>query len=111
MKEYKITFTGSVSVGKTTLVKALSELPKFKGYHIATERSKYLNDLGIKKENLVAKGYGETSPIAPNTLPNGKPDLKGMQQNRRVEMKIVKQFYIFYENNLLNIFIFFMFYK
>lgn len=45
---------------------------------------------GIKKENLVAKGYGETSPIAPNTLPNGKPDLKGMQQNRRVEMKIVK---------------------
>lgn len=45
---------------------------------------------GIKKENLVAKGYGETAPIAPNTLPNGKPDLKGMQQNRRVEMKIVK---------------------
>lgn len=45
---------------------------------------------GAKKQNLVAKGYGETMPIAPNTLDNGKPDLKGMQQNRRVEMKIVK---------------------
>ncbi len=45
---------------------------------------------GIKKESLVAKGYGETAPIAPNTLPNGKPDVKGMQQNRRVELKIVK---------------------
>ena len=45
---------------------------------------------GIDKTKLVAKGYGKTMPIAPNTLPNGKPDLKGMQQNRRVEMKIVK---------------------
>jgi len=45
---------------------------------------------GIKKENLVAKGYGETVPIASNTLPDGKPNLKGMQQNRRVEFKIVK---------------------
>ena len=45
---------------------------------------------GIDKTKLIAKGYGETAPIAPNALPNGKPDVKGMQQNRRVEMKIVK---------------------
>ena len=45
---------------------------------------------GIDKTKLIAKGYGKTQPIAPNTLPNGKPDVKGMQQNRRVEMKIVK---------------------
>lgn len=45
---------------------------------------------GIKAQYLVAKGYGETSPVAPNTLPNGKPDLKGMQLNRRVEMKIIE---------------------
>ncbi len=38
---------GTVSVGKTTLVKALAELPEFKDYKIATERSKYLRDLGI----------------------------------------------------------------
>ncbi|MGZ4117307.1 MAG: OmpA family protein [Bacteroidia bacterium] len=44
---------------------------------------------GINAKYLVAKGYGETMPIAPNLLPNGKPDLKGMQLNRRVELKII----------------------
>jgi nicotinamide riboside kinase len=43
----RIGLTGSMSVGKTTLVKALAELPEFKDYHITTERSKYLRDLGI----------------------------------------------------------------
>ena len=43
----RIGFAGTMSVGKTTLVKALSELPEFKDYFIATERSKYLRDLGI----------------------------------------------------------------
>ena len=36
-----------MSVGKTTLVNALKEIPQFKDYAIATERSKYLNSLGI----------------------------------------------------------------
>lgn len=43
----KIGFAGTMSVGKTTLVKALAELPEFKNYFVATERSKYLRDLGI----------------------------------------------------------------
>jgi GTPase SAR1 family protein len=43
----KIGFCGTVSVGKTTLVNALKELPEFKDYTFATERSKYLRDLGI----------------------------------------------------------------
>lgn len=43
----KIGLCGTMSVGKTTLVKALSQLPEFKDYFIATERSKYLRDLGI----------------------------------------------------------------
>ena len=43
----KIGLAGTMSVGKTTLVKALSELPQFKDYFVATERSKYLRDLGI----------------------------------------------------------------
>jgi deoxyadenosine/deoxycytidine kinase len=43
----KIGFTGTVSVGKTTLVNSLKELPEFKHYDFATERSKYLRDLGI----------------------------------------------------------------
>lgn len=44
---------------------------------------------GINKKSLIAKGYGKDMPIAPNKLPNGKPNLKGMQLNRRVELKIV----------------------
>ena len=43
----RIGLAGTMSVGKTTLVKALAELDQFKDYHIATERSKYLRDLGI----------------------------------------------------------------
>tara|TARA_Y100000385_G_scaffold127968_1_gene133172 strand:+ start:1251 stop:1781 length:531 start_codon:yes stop_codon:yes gene_type:complete len=43
----KIGFTGTMSVGKTTLVNALKELPEFKDYNFKTERSKYLRDLGI----------------------------------------------------------------
>ncbi|MDQ3049041.1 MAG: OmpA family protein [Bacteroidota bacterium] len=49
-----------------------------------------LSKKGINAKRLVAKGYGETQPIAPNTLSNGKPDLKGMQMNRRVELKIIE---------------------
>ncbi len=43
----RIGFTGTMSVGKTTLVNALKELPKFKNYKFATERSAYLSSLGI----------------------------------------------------------------
>ena len=43
----KIGFCGTMSVGKTTLVKALKELPEFTNYTFTTERSKYLRDLGI----------------------------------------------------------------
>ena len=43
----KIGFCGTMSVGKTTLVNALKELPEFQDYEFKTERSKYLRDLGI----------------------------------------------------------------
>ena len=43
----KIGLTGTMSVGKTTLVDALKKSDKFKHYKFATERSKYLSDLGI----------------------------------------------------------------
>lgn len=47
MKKYKIGLAGTMSVGKSTLVKALAKEPEFKDYFIATERSQYLRDLGI----------------------------------------------------------------
>ena len=43
----KIGLTGTMSVGKTTLVKALSKMDQFHNYTCTTERSKYLNSLGI----------------------------------------------------------------
>jgi len=43
----RIGFTGTMSVGKTTLVNALKEVPEFKNYKFATERSAYLSSLGI----------------------------------------------------------------
>ena len=43
----KIGLCGTMSVGKTTLVNALKKTKQFKNYNFATERSKYLNDLGI----------------------------------------------------------------
>jgi len=43
----KIGLCGTMSVGKTTLVNEIKKLEQFKGYEFATERSKYLMDLGI----------------------------------------------------------------
>jgi GTPase SAR1 family protein len=43
----KIGLCGTMSVGKTTLVNALKELPEFKDYKFRTERSKYLMSQGI----------------------------------------------------------------
>ena len=43
----RIGLAGTMSVGKTTLVKAMAELDQFNDYYIDNERSKYLRDLGI----------------------------------------------------------------
>ena len=43
----KIGLCGTMSVGKTTLVNALKKEPEFKDYTFRTERSKYLNSIGI----------------------------------------------------------------
>ena len=43
----KIGCTGTMSVGKTTLVKALQEIPDLADYTFTTERSAYLHSLGI----------------------------------------------------------------
>lgn len=45
----------------------------------------FLFSAGISKEQLVAKGYGESNPIAPNTTEEGR------QMNRRTEFKILNK--------------------
>jgi outer membrane protein OmpA-like peptidoglycan-associated protein len=49
----------------------------------------FLVKKGIAKTRIISKGYGQEQPLVPNTLSNGKPDVKGMQMNRRVEFKIL----------------------
>lgn len=50
----------------------------------------YLIRKGIAPERLVAKGYGETQPIARNTNPDGTDNPEGRQKNRRTEFKILE---------------------
>ncbi|HYV92994.1 MAG TPA: OmpA family protein [Chitinophagales bacterium] len=47
-----------------------------------------LENRWIDPVRFVAKGYGETFPIAPNEI-NGKDYPDGRQQNRRIELKII----------------------
>jgi OOP family OmpA-OmpF porin len=43
----------------------------------------YLISKGISPERVIAKGYGESQPIAPNNLAEGR------QRNRRTEVRII----------------------
>ncbi len=44
---------------------------------------------GIDPARLVAKGYGESKPIAPNTNPDGSDNPEGRAKNRRTEFKVI----------------------
>jgi outer membrane protein OmpA-like peptidoglycan-associated protein len=45
----------------------------------------YLIEKGISGERILAKGYGETAPIAPNTTEAGRA------KNRRTEVKVIEE--------------------
>ena len=70
----KIGFTGTMSVGKTTLVKALQEIPELKDYKFATERSQYLNSLGIPL-NHETTIEGQTIFLAERVTELMQPDI------------------------------------
>ena len=42
------------------------------------------------EQAIVAVGYGESQPIAPNTFPDGSDDPTGRTQNRRVEIIVYR---------------------
>ncbi|NOZ46635.1 MAG: OmpA family protein [Chlorobi bacterium] len=92
----------------TTLLKILSQIPKIiveisahtdnKGndaYNLRLSQSraesvvKYLVSKGISSDRLIAKGYGETRPLVPNTFPDGSDNPAGREKNRRTEFRIV----------------------
>jgi peptidoglycan-associated lipoprotein len=51
---------------------------------------RYLVSKGIAPERLIAKGYGESRPVARNTNPNGTDNPEGRARNRRTEFRILK---------------------
>ena len=51
----------------------------------------YLIENGIDSTRLVAKGYGEKQPVAPNENPDGTDNPENRQLNRRTELKIIGQ--------------------
>jgi outer membrane protein OmpA-like peptidoglycan-associated protein len=51
---------------------------------------RYLVNKGIAQERLVAKGYGESKPIARNSNRDGSDNPEGRQRNRRTEFKILE---------------------
>jgi len=61
---------------------------------------RYLTEKGIDPVRMIAVGYGEKQPIAPNENPDGSDNEEGRAKNRRTEMKIlgtVKGFNIGYK--------------
>ena len=50
----------------------------------------YIISQGIEMGRLVAKGYGESLPIAENTLSDGSDNPEGRQKNRRTEFKVIE---------------------
>jgi peptidoglycan-associated lipoprotein len=50
----------------------------------------YIIKKGIDPARLVAKGYGETRPVARNTNPNGTDNPAGRARNRRTEFRILE---------------------
>ena len=50
----------------------------------------YIVQNGIAPDRIVAKGYGESRPIARNTNPDGTDNPDGRQKNRRTEFKILE---------------------
>lgn len=49
----------------------------------------YLIDKGLSASAIIPKGYGESRPVAPNSI-NGKDNPEGRQMNRRTEFKVLK---------------------
>lgn len=49
----------------------------------------YLKSLSISSSRLMAKGYGESKPIAPNQNEDGSDNEAGRAKNRRTEFKVI----------------------
>ncbi|AMO68620.1 OmpA/MotB domain-containing protein [gamma proteobacterium BDW918] len=73
-------------------------------YRRANTVYKYLIDAGIDEKRLAFRGYGESSPVAPNANDDGSDSPEGRAENRRVELNILdgETFQLTKEENLTN---------
>ncbi len=80
--------------GQTYTKEAHDKMSKAYNNRLSKRRAQsvtnYLIKKGIPKARLVATGYGEEKPLAPNTLPNGDDNPEGRQKNRRTEFKVLE---------------------
>ena len=89
----KIGLCGTMSVGKTTLVNALKELPEFKDYMFRTERSKELMAQGIPL-NTDSTLKGQTVFLARASKSINSPDKDLFEDYAK---RFIKEYdYIFY---------------
>lgn len=51
----------------------------------------FLVSKGVDSNRLIAKGFGESHFVAPNSMPDGSDNPEGRKQNRRTEFIIVKE--------------------
>ncbi len=49
----------------------------------------YLQKKGIAKNRIIAKGYGESKPVAQNVFPDGTDNPAGRAKNRRTSFRVV----------------------
>jgi outer membrane protein OmpA-like peptidoglycan-associated protein len=47
-----------------------------------------VQNAGVDAVRIATSGWGETKPVAPNTLPDGADNPEGRQKNRRVEITL-----------------------
>jgi chemotaxis protein MotB len=51
----------------------------------ATTVVRFLQEVGVAPERMIAAGRGEYNPLAPNDTPEGR------QKNRRIELMLIDQ--------------------
>ncbi len=51
----------------------------------------YIMNSGISRDRMVARGYGESRPIARNSNPDGTDNPDGRARNRRSEFKVIRR--------------------
>ncbi len=78
-----------IEIGAHTDNKGTNEYNKTLSQERAESVVKYLTAKNINPKRLVAKGYGETKPIALNENLDGSDNPTGRQTNRRTEFTIV----------------------